>query len=158
MPNNAYDDLFDAWGQALNVNPQLGKTVFHMESSGGKNTGRSLPNDPDSPVGPMQMRPSTAAGVAKSMNINGPIDLQDMRFAVPLAMRYLADGLNATQSGTGALAYYYSGSADPAQWGPKTQGYVARGMSLYPKMALTPAQSQPAQPTQQVQNAPQETP
>ena len=158
MPNHAYDDLFDAWGAALNVNPQLGKTVFHMESSGGKNTGRSLPNDPDSPVGPMQMRPSTAAGVAKSMNIGGPIDLQDMRWAVPLAMRYLADGLNATQTGNGALAYYYSGSADPAQWGDNTKKYVRDATKLYPSMALTPAQSQPAQPTQQAEAAPDGAP
>ncbi|HXA24001.1 MAG TPA: transglycosylase SLT domain-containing protein [Acetobacteraceae bacterium] len=155
MPNNTYDDLFDAWGRALNVNPQLGKTVFHMESSGGKNTGKSLPEDPDSPIGPMQMRPSTAAGIAKSMNITGPIDLQDMRFVVPLAMRYLADGLNATQSGNGALAYYYSGSADPAAWGRKTQAYVAKGQALYPTMALTPAQSQQ---TQQAADAPPEQP
>ena len=158
MPNDAYDDLFDAWGAALNVNPQLGKTVFHMESSGGKNTGRSLPNDRDSPIGPMQMRPSTAAGIAKSMNINGPIDLQDMRWAVPLAMRYLADGLNATQSGVGALGYYQSGKPDPSTWGTATRKYVDDAAKLYPSMALTPAQPQPAQPTQQAEVAPDGAP
>ncbi len=144
MPNHAYDDLFDAWGVALNVDAQLAKTVFHMESSGGRNTGRSLPDDKDSPIGPMQMRPSTAARMAKEMGIEGQLDLQDMRFAVPLAMGYLANGLNATNSSPeGALAYYYSGSADPAEWGPKTQAYVAKGQKLYPQMALTPAQPAP---------------
>jgi hypothetical protein len=142
MPNNAYDNLFDQWGVALNVDPQLAKTVFHMESSGGKNTYKSLPNDPDSPVGPMQMRPSTAAGMAKAMGIDGPINMQDMRFMVPLAMGYLGNGLTATQSPEGALAYYYSGSGNPSDWGPKTQAYVAKGQSLYPTMALTPAAPQ----------------
>lgn len=137
MPNHAYDDLFDSWGRALNVDPQLAKTVFHMESSGGRNTGKSLPTDPDSPIGPMQIRPSTAQGMAKQMGIDGPVNLQDMRFAVPLAMGYLANGLTATQSPEGALAYYYGGP-DTSQWGPKTQQYVDHGKALYPSMALTP--------------------
>ena len=145
MPNHAYDDLFDAWGVALNVDAQLAKTVFHMESSGGRDTHKSLPNDPDSPIGPMQMRPSTARGMAKEMGIEGPIDMQDMRFMVPLAMGYLGNGLTATQSPDGALAYYYSGSADKAAWGPKTQAYVEKGQKLYPQMALTPAKPQPTQ-------------
>jgi soluble lytic murein transglycosylase-like protein len=152
VPNNQYDDLFDQWGRALNVDPQLGKTVFHMESSGGKNTNRSLPNDPDSPTGPMQMRPSTAAGLAKTMGIDGPLDLQDMRYAVPLAMGYLAQGLTATEtpkgpSAEGALGYYYSGSGNPAAWGPKTQAYIRNGQALYPQMGLAPtpaAQPSPA--------------
>ncbi len=94
----------------------------------------------------MQMRPSTAARMAKEMGIEGQLDLQDMRFAVPLAMGYLANGLNATNSSPeGALAYYYSGSADPAEWGPKTHAYVAKGQKLYPQMALTPAQPAPTQ-------------
>jgi hypothetical protein len=148
MPNNAYDDLFDAWGRALNVDPQLGKTVFHLESSGGVNTGKSLPKDPDSPIGPMQMRPSTAVRMAKEMGIDGPLDLQDMHFAVPLAMGMLGNGLTATQSPEGALGYYFSGTADPAAWGPKTQKYIQDGQLLYPKMSLSP-------PAPQTQAAPQ---
>ena len=144
MPNHAYDDLFDAWGRALNVDPQLGKTVFHIESGGGKNTGKSLPSDPDSPVGPMQMRPSTARGLAKTMGIEGPLDLNDMRFAIPLAMGYLAEGLTATQSPDGALAYYHGGP-DTKQWGPKTQQYVQHGRALYPTMTLTPAKPETPQ-------------
>jgi soluble lytic murein transglycosylase-like protein len=153
MPNNAYDDLFDSWGRALNVDPALGKTVFHLESSGGKNTNRSLPNDPDSPVGPMQMRPSTAAQMAKTMGIDGPLDLQDMRYAVPLAMGYLAQGLAATEtpqgpSAEGALGYYYNGSGDQRAWGPKTQAYIHNGQVLYPTMGLTPAPAAQPPPAQ----------
>jgi len=148
MPNHAYDDLFDQWGLALNVDPQLGKTVFHLESSGGRNTGKSLPDDPDSPIGPMQMRPSTARRMAKEMGIDGPINMQDMRFMVPLSMGYLGNGLTATQSPDGALAYYYSGSADPGAWGPKTHKYVSDGQKLYPSMGLTPGEQVAAAPEQ----------
>lgn len=135
MPNDAYDSLFDAWGKALNVDPQLAKTVFHLESSGGKNTGRSLPADPDSPVGPMQMRPSTAAPLARALGIQGTPDLTDMRWAVPLATQYLAQGLNATGNPSDAMAYYYGGP-DTTQWGPKTEAYVQKGEQLYPTMEL----------------------
>lgn len=140
MPtNNDYDELFDRWGQALNTNAQLGKTVFHIESSGGRDTGKSLPNDPDSPVGPMQMRPSTAARMAKVLNLDPKaVDLQDMRWAVPLSMAYLAEGLSKTDGdGKSAMAYYYSGSANPNDWGPKTRAYIDKGTKLYPQMQLT---------------------
>lgn len=138
MPNNNYDELFDRWGQALNVNPQVGKTVFHMESSGGRNTGKSLPDDPDSPVGPMQMRPSTAARMAKVLGLDPKgINLQDMGWAVPLSLAYLAEGLTKTDGdGQSAFGYYYSGSANPNDWGPKTRAYMDKGTKLYPQMQL----------------------
>lgn len=135
MPNNAYDDEIDAVGQKYNVDPALIKTVFHLESSGGKNTRPSLPNDPDSPIGPFQMRPSTA----KSMGV----DPRNFHQALDGAARYLAQGLNATQSPEGALKYYYGGP-DQDQWGPRTVAYAAKGASLYPTMALSKSQAQAA--------------
>jgi soluble lytic murein transglycosylase-like protein len=148
VPNNNFDDLFDAWGAALNVNPQLGKTVFHLESNGNPGSADSS----QGAVGPMQILPSTAAEVAKRMGFDPKaVNLHDMRWAVPLSMAYLAEGLTATQSAEGALAYYHGGP-DRAQWGPKTQAYVQKGLALYPKMALTPAQE-----AQQVAEAPQPT-
>ena len=137
MANDTFDDLFDAWGKALNVNPQLGKTVFHVESDG--NPG--VRNGADGEVGGMQMKPETAAMVARSMGFDPKaVDLRDMRWAVPLAMRYLADGLNATQSAAGALGYYNSGSSDPRRW---RASYLNKALTLYPTMALTPAAPQP---------------
>lgn len=127
MVNNAYDDEFDAAGQKYNVDPQLAKTVFHMESSGGVNTGPSIPGDPDSPIGPMQMRPSTA----KSLGV----DPKNIHQAIDGATRYLAQGLNATQSPDGALRFYYGGP-DQSNWGGKTDSYAAKGAALYPAMAL----------------------
>jgi len=144
MPNNSFDDLFDAWGAALNVNPQLAKTVFHLESNGNPNS----PDGPQSPYAPpgeraqggMQLLPSTAAGLAQRLGFDPKaVNLHDMRWAVPLATAYLAEGLNATQSAPGALAYYFAGP-DQSKWGSKTQDYVKRGLAMYPQMALTPQQ------------------
>ena len=134
MPNHQFDDLFDSWGQALNVNPQLGKTVFHVESNGNPNVG----NGADGEIGPMQMKPETAAAMARKLGFDlRSVDLHDMRWAVPLAMQYLADGLNATQSAEGAFGYYNSGSADLRRW---RRDYLGKATGLYPGMALTPAQ------------------
>ena len=156
MPNDSHDQLFEDWGRAFNVDAQLGKTVYHMESSGGRNTGRSLKDDPDSPIGPMQMRPSTAAMVAKQIGVDGPIDLQDMRFAVPLAMAYLSQGVQHLKSAEGALGFYYSGSLDPHEWGPKTAAYIAKGQATYPQMGLK--LPTPAQPAQAAATTPQDQP
>lgn len=131
--NNDYDDLFDAWGRALNVNPQLGKTVFWLESTHNLNIGNGTAGE----IGPMQMKPETAVRMAKKLGLDSKgIDLHDMRWAVPLAMQYLAEGLTATQSAEGALGYYNSGSADPKKW---NQRYIDNGVKTYPNMALTPA-------------------
>ena len=150
MPtNDQYDDLFDAWGQALNVDPQLGKTVFHIESSGDP----SIKNGADGEVGGMQMKPETARMMAAKLGFDPKgIDLHDMRWAVPLSMQYLADGMNATQTGEGALGYYNSGSADPKRW---RQDYIDKAVRAYPGMALTPAAPPPAAAASQ---APQEPP
>lgn len=134
MPNNDYDSDFDAAGQKYNVDPQLAKTVFHMESSGGKNTGPGIPGDPDSPIGPMQMRPSTAKMLG--------VDPNNVHQAIDGATRYLAQGLNATQSPEGALKYYYGGP-DQSGWGEKTNAYAAKGAALYPTMALKAGAAQP---------------
>lgn len=132
MPNHAFDDLFDQWGQALNVNPQLGKTVFHIESDGNENVhdGRS------GEVGGMQILPATGRSMAKKLGLDPKaMDLHDMRWAVPLAMQYLADGLTATGTAEGAAGYYNSGSKDPKLWSPD---YLNKLQKLYPSMGLTP--------------------
>jgi len=125
-----YDPLFDAWGKALNVDPQLGKTVFWLESSHNPNIG----NGADGEIGGMQMKPETAGLMAKKLGFNPrDVNLRDMGWAVPLAMQYLADGINATGSGEGALGYYQSGSADPRKW---RQSYIEQGVKSYPNMTL----------------------
>ncbi len=139
MPNHAYDDLFDQWGAALNVDPQLAKTVFHVESSGDPNVRDGAAGE----IGPMQMKPATAQAMAVKLGLDPKaVDLHDMRWAVPLGMQYLADGMNATQSAEGALGYYNSGSADPAKW---KSGYIDKATKAYPGMTLTPP-GQDAQP------------
>lgn len=130
MPNSDFDSLFDSWGNALNVDPQLAKSVFHAESSG------LLDGNP------MGIRPDAAANVAKQMGYDPKaVDLSDMHWAVPIATRILADGLNATQGDPdGAVGYYNTGSTDPTKWRP---GYVANVAKLYPSMTLQPEQSPP---------------
>ena len=151
MANHDYDDLFDSWGRALNIDPQLGKTIFHVESEGNPNTVDG-PESPYAPIDPrtgkreraqggMQMLPSTARAMAAKLGWTpeqiAAIDLRDMRYAVPLSMQYLADGLNAHDGDvTRAVSYYYGGP-DQTKWGPKTAAYVAKAGAYYPNMALT---------------------
>jgi soluble lytic murein transglycosylase-like protein len=143
MANNDFDDLFDGWGRALNVDPQLGKTVFHVESNGNPNVGNGTSGE----IGPMQMMPATAAAMARKLGFDPrTVNLRDMRWAVPLAMQYLADGLNATNSAEGALGYYNSGSADQKRW---RADYINRALRLYPQSALTPAPGDDQQKPQQ---------
>jgi hypothetical protein len=162
MPtNDQYDDLFDGWGQALNVNPQLAKTVFHVESAGDVN----VPDNAGA-VGPMQMKPATARAMAVKLGLDpNAVDLHDMRWAVPLSMQYIADGLNATQTAEGALGYYSTGSADPKRW---SRAYIDKATKTYNSVALKPAQGAPgdgqdaqppaAQPAPAPSQAPQDTP
>jgi hypothetical protein len=163
MPtNDQYDDLFDGWGAALNVNPQLAKTVFHVESGGDPNVKDGTAGE----VGPMQMKPATAKAMAVKLGLDpNAVDLHDMRWAVPLSMQYIADGLNATQTAEGALGYYNSGNADPKRWNPK---YIAKAQQTYDSVPLTPAQAAPgdgqasqppvAQPAPAPSQAPQDAP
>lgn len=129
MPNSDFDGLFDAWGNALNVDPQLAKSVFHAESSG------LLDGNP------MGIRADAAAKVAGQMGFDPKtVDISDMRWAVPIGMRILADGLNATNDPDGAVGYYNTGSTDSKQWRP---GYIANVAKLYPNMGVQPQQQQP---------------
>jgi uncharacterized protein (TIGR02594 family) len=130
MPTNDYDDLFDAWGRSFNVDPQLAKSIFQMESGGGTTN----------PANPMGIQPATAAAVAKKMGWDPKqIDVSDMGWAVPIATRILADGLNATQSADGAAGYYNSGSTDPRKWNPN---YIASVSKIYPTATVTPSGAQ----------------
>lgn len=123
--NDDYDHLFDYYGQVYNVDPLLGKTVFHLESSGN-------PGTKDSPAG--------AGGgmqIMSKLADHYGIDRRDMTQAVPAAMAYLAEGLQATGGDPGgALAYYNGGPATLQRWKPETQGYVSKALSYYPQMKL----------------------
>jgi hypothetical protein len=126
---NQYDDLFQSAGQQYNVDPQLLKTIYQVESNSGGNTNRSLPNDPDSPVGGMQLRPSTG----KAM---GAADVTQMSQAVPAAAKYLSQGLDTIGSPEGAAAYYFGGP-DMQGWRGKTQAYVNKVKAIYPGVKVS---------------------
>lgn len=128
--NNEYDDLFDHWGRVFNVNPQLGKTAFHIETNGN-------PNSKNSPVGAeggMQIMP----GTARALEITNS---KDIRQAIPAAMRYLREGLDATGTPEGALAYYNGGPRTLQRLLPETQKYVADARSRYPNMNVNVAEN-----------------
>lgn len=127
------DDVIDGAAQAKDVDPRLLKTIGMMESSLGRNTGRSLPDDPDSPVGFFQLRPSTA----RAMLGRAPTSLAEEAHA---AASYLSQGLDATGNPQGALAYYFAGP-NTSGWGPKTAAYVAKGSAIYPTMTVQPGKS-----------------
>lgn len=128
MASNDFDPLFDAAGKKYNVDPKLLKTVFMLESGGNAGTQDSY----QGAQGGMQMLPSTA----KAMGASNP---RDMTQAIPAAARYLAEGLDATGSPQGALAYYHGGP-NREIWGPKTAAYVAKGASTYPTIQLAGSQ------------------
>lgn len=130
MPNSDYDDLFDQWGSALNVNPQLAKSVFHAESGGLLNGN------------PMGITPGAAPKIATEMGWDAKnVDISDMRWAVPIATRILADGLSATGgSAEGAAAYYNTGSTAPSQ---KGQNYTSLVTKLYPDMTMATGRPPP---------------
>jgi hypothetical protein len=123
--NHEFDPLFDYYGRLFNVDPALGKTVFHLESGG--NAGSR--DSPQGAQGGMQIIPSTARGLGIS-------DPRDINQAIYGGMKYLREGLDATGTPQGALAYYHGGP-DRSQWGPRTAAYVANGQSYYPSMSLT---------------------
>ena len=54
--NHDYDELFDKYGAVYNVDPQLLKTVFHLESSGNPDTRPSKAGA----LGGMQIMPKLA--------------------------------------------------------------------------------------------------
>lgn len=124
--NDAYDHLFDYYGQVYNVDPALTKTAFHVETMGN-------PKSKDSPAGAqggMQIMPALAAHYG--------IDPHDMTQAIPAATAYIAEGLQATNGDpAGALAYYNGGPKSLQRWKPETQGYVAKALSYYPQMKIT---------------------
>jgi soluble lytic murein transglycosylase-like protein len=103
----------------------------------------------------MQMLPGTAAEMAKKLGLDPKsVDLRDMRWAVPLAMQYLADGVNATKSGEGALGYYNSGKADPRSWNQHTRDYIEQGVKSYLNMKLKLPPAPPAPDAETTQGSP----
>lgn len=129
-----YDAMFDAAGQAYNVDPQLLKTIWHIES-GGKTV---APNGSSGEIGPMQFMP----GTAKKYNI----DPTDMSQAIPAAAKIIRHGLDMYNGDPAtALRVYNGGDGGPNN--PKTIQYVMKAQSLYPSMTVGQkiAAAQPAE-------------
>lgn len=120
-------DLYGAAGQQYGIDPLLLQAQAQVESGG-----NPLATSPAGAEGLMQIMPQTAAGL-------GVANPYDPTQAVPGGARYLAEGYKATGSPAGAVAYYHGGP-NQANWGPKTQAYVAKVAAEYQKLkaARTP--------------------
>lgn len=136
--NDAYDDLFDYYGQIYNVDPALGKTVFHIESTGNPNA----PNGSSGEQGGMQIMPKLARHYG--------IDPRDMTQAIPAAMANLAEGLQASGGDPAGALRYYNGGPKALQNPQSTNGYIAKAQSWFPHIQLVgsanaaPLDSRPA--------------
>lgn len=127
--NNDYDELFDHWGRVFDVNPQLGKTIFHLESSGNPNIKEGAMTKYGRAQGPMQILKATADGL-------GITDPRDMNQAIPAAMKYIREGLDAGKTPEAAAAYYNGGPKSLQRWMPETQKYVQNARASYPQMTV----------------------
>lgn len=117
-----YSNLFEQAGQQYNVDPSLLRAVAHVESSGNPNAvgpqtkyGRA--------VGLMQLIPDTA----KRLGVTNP---KDPKQAIPAAARLMAENLDTFGNPTDAIMAYHGGT-DKANWGPKTQNYLAKVAATY---------------------------
>lgn len=124
--------MFDAAGRFYNVDPQLLKTVFHIESGGNVNTGPSYAGA----IGPMQLMPKTAAYL-------GVTDPRNMAEAVPAAARYLREGLDAGNNNPEYALRYYNGGPRGVN-SPATLPYVVTARNLYSNMSLQPGSASAA--------------
>lgn len=112
--NSSYDNLLDQAGRRYNVDPQLLKLVFHLESNGNPNIGSSKAGA----AGPFQFMPATAQEMIPGMD---PNNINQAAFA---AAKYLRQGLDATGSISGALRYYNAGPNQSHWNNDETNAYV----------------------------------
>lgn len=122
--NNDYDAMFDAAGRHYNVDPQLLKTIFHVESGGDPNTKPSSAGA----LGGMQFMPKTAAQY-------GMTDPTDMTQAIPAAALYIRRALDANGGDPVAALRAYNGGQGGVN-SPATVPYAVRAAQLYPQMGL----------------------
>ena len=135
-----WDDVFNAAGQQYDIDPRLLKAMMFVESGPGTSpVSRIGITSPQGAKGPMQLMPSSFPET----------DWADPTEAIPAAARYLAEGrAKIGDDPAKMLMYYYSGSADPQQWGKNTTAYPPQVASLYNQIArptgnVRMAQSQP---------------
>lgn len=130
--NNDYDPQFEAAGQHYNVDPQLLKTIFHVESNGNPKVGRGTSGE----IGGMQFMPATA----NQMKVQDPADMSQ---AIPAAAQIIRQGLDAHNGDVAAALQTYNGGAGGPS-NPKTFDYVLKAQKLYPQMKLATSGAAPA--------------
>lgn len=120
MAGNApdYTGTLDAAGHAFNVDPNLLRAVFHVESGGNWNS----PDSSAGAEGGMQFMPATAA--ALGINPRNPVQ------AIYGAAKLLDQNLRQYGTPDRALMAYNAGN--PSRWNnPETQAYPGKVLAAY---------------------------
>ncbi|CAM3885396.1 lytic transglycosylase domain-containing protein [Roseateles saccharophilus] len=107
------DPVFQAAAQRFGVDPDLLRAQAHVES--GFDSGAVSPKGA---VGLMQILPSTAKALG--------VDPTDPAQSILGAAALMRQNLDRYQGNLEAAVAAYHGGTDPANWGPKTQGYVTK--------------------------------
>jgi soluble lytic murein transglycosylase-like protein len=137
-PLDPYDPIFQAAGQAWNVDPTLLKAVGMQECP----TGNPRCVSPAGAQGLMQIMPPTAKG----LGIEDPFDPVQSIWG---AAKYMDEALTKEGSPEAALLYYHGGPGWRQSYGKESAGYVPAVAGHY-KALTAGRQSTPAGKAQEV--------
>ncbi len=123
MPGDDYGDLIEAAARRYDVDPNLIRSVMHVESRGNP----AAHNRETNARGLMQLIPDTA----RRLGVNDP---HDPAQAIPAAARLLAENLGRYGNAEEAVLAYHGGT-DRANWGPRTRRYLQLVTDRYGQVA-----------------------
>jgi soluble lytic murein transglycosylase-like protein len=134
MPDafSPYDPVFQAAGQAWNVDPVLLRAIAMQESP--KGDARAV--SPKGAQGLMQIMPPTAKG----LGIEDPFDPVQSIWG---AAKYMDEALTKEGNAEAALLYYHGGPGWRQSYGKESAGYVPAVAGHY-KALVAGQQSTPA--------------
>jgi len=131
-PLTKYDPVFQAAGQAWNIDPLLLRAIAGQESSGDPNAVSKA-----GAAGLMQIMPQTA----REIGIKDPFDPVESIWG---AAKYLNQGFDAEGTAEGALLYYHGGPGWRQTNGKESQAYIPAIVGRYKSFLDAQAKTQPA--------------
>lgn len=114
----SFDQVFNEAAQRFNIDPDLLKAQAHVESNG-----NPAAVSPAGAIGLMQFMPTTA----KSMGFDPTDPVQSIHGAAAL----MRENLDRYKGDLESAVAAYHGGTDQANWGHKTQAYVAKVASTF---------------------------
>jgi len=137
MAVDDYNDLIEAAARRYNVDPNLIRSVMHVESRGDP---RAHNRESDA-RGLMQIIPDTARRL-------GVRDPHDPAQAIDAGARHLAASLDRHGDPARAILEYHGGT-NPANWGPRTQTYLMNVADRYGRIIAPQGQAGATPPATQ---------